>query len=498
MENSRKENSIRNIVCGIINKIVVLFFPFIIRLIIIDKLGSEYLGLSSLFTSILQILNLTELGFSSAIVFSMYKPIAQNDSKTICALMNLYKIVYRVIGLIILITGISLVPFLPKLIKGTYPKDISIYILYFMYLFNTVITYFLFAYKSALLTAHQRNDIISNTQTIIYILQYIMEIIILCAFKNYYLYILVSIFSSILNNLIIAYIVNKKYPNYKGKGKLSLSLQDDIKKRTIGLMIHKLCQTSRNSLDNIFISAFLGLNVVAKYGNYYTIMATFTGILTIIPSSILPSVGNSIVTEKKEKNYNDMNKFNFIYMWISGLCTIILLCLYQPIMKLWMGGEYLFNYGIVILFCIYFYVLKMGDIRGTYSDAKGLWWENRYRAIIESIANIILNFILVKYMGIYGIILGTLISLFIINFLYGSQILFKYYFTNQKKSEYFIRHLFYAFVTLVNSIITLRICTLITIDGIVGTLLKLIICLILSNIIYLLAYFKTNYYKKLK
>ena len=488
----RTKNAIRNIIWGLVNKVIVLVFPFIIRTILIKKLGSEYLGLSSLFTSILEVLNLTELGFSSAIVFSMYKPIAENDTKTICALMNLYKKIYRIIGTIILVIGLAITPFLTNLISGTYPDDINIYVLYLIYLFNTSITYFMFAYKSALLTAHQRTDITSNVHTIMYIIKYLLQIIVLVTLKNYYVYVLTITVTSIANNIVVAYITNKKYPQYVCKGDITEEEKTNIKKRVGGLMIQKVCATTRNSLDSIFISAYLGLTVVAMYSNYYSIISAILGISTMLTSAIVAGVGNSIVVDSVEKNYKDMNKFNFMYMWIAGWCTICLACLYQPFMKIWMGEEYMFSYGVVVLFCMYFYALKMGDIRSVYSEAKGLWWESKYRAIAEVIANIALNWILVKFFGVYGIIAGTLISLLIINFGYGSQILFKYYFKEQKVSEYFLTHGKYALVTLIVCIVTYFVCSFISLEGILGLILKGIICVIVPNILYLVIYRKDS------
>lgn len=496
MKGSRTKNAIRNIIFGFINKFVVLLFPFAIKTVIIKTLGSQYLGLNSLFTSILQVLNLAELGFSSAVVYNMYKPIAENDTKTICALMNLYKKIYSIIGIVIIIIGLLLLPFLNHLIKGSYPNDINIYILYLVYLSNTAITYFLFAYKSALLTAHQRSDVTSNIQTITYLLQYVLQIIILFVLKNYYLFIFIQIITTILNNISVALITNKKYPNYKCNGEVDESTKKDIKKRVTGLMVQRICSTTRNSLDSIFISTFLGLNIVAVYSNYYSVMHSIIGIMGIITTAIVAGIGNSIVTETEEKNYKDMNKFNFIYMWLAGWCTICLACLYQPFMKIWMGEQYMFTYGVVILFCIYFYSLKMGDIRAAYSDAKGLWYENRYRAITESIANVVLNIVLGKLFGVYGIIAGTLISLLIINFGYGSQILFKHYFVHQKISDYFTKHGLYALVTLIICIITYSLCSLINIDSILGLLIKTIICIIIPNILYFLIYCKTKIFKE--
>lgn len=495
---SRTKNAVRNIFTGVFNKIIILIFPFLIRTVIIKKLGTEYLGLSSLFTSILQVLNLTELGFSSAIIFSLYKPIAEKDDIKICSLMNFYKKVYRVIGLIILVIGLIVLPFLPNLIKGSYPNDINLYILYLMYLFNTVITYYLFAYKSALLNAMQRNDIINNVNTATITIQYIFQVIILYSTKNYYIYILINIIMNIANNLIIAYTTKKKYPQYICKGEISKDDKKNINKRVYGLMIQKICATTRNSLDSIFLSMFLGLNVVAIYNNYYTIMVAITGILTIITSSITSSIGNSVATESINKNHNDMKKFNFMYMWISGWATVCLLCLFQPFMELWMGKENLLSFISVSLICTYFYTLKLGDVLSSYYAAVGLWYEGRYRAVAETVLNILLNYFLGKLFGVNGIIVATVISMVLINFGYGTTIIFKHYFKNISIFDYFKSHLLYSIVTFIACAITYLLCSKINTTLIVQLFIRAIICIIIPNSIYCICYFNNKEFKQSK
>ncbi len=495
MKIDRTKNATRNMFWGLINKCITLLLPFVLRTIMLKVMGSDYLGLNSIFTSILQVLNLAELGFSSAVVFSMYKPIAEDNKTTICALMNFYKSVYRVIGIVVIIVGIAILPFMKYLIKGSYPSDVNIYILYLIYLFNTALSYFLFAYKSALLNAHQRDDITSNINSLVFIIQYGLQIAAIILFKNYYIYIIIQPVFTVANNIITAVITNKRYPEYICKGRLDKGIIAQIKQQVGGLMIQKLCMTTRNSLDSIIISAFLGLTAVAIYNNYFYIISSLHAILGIILNSLRAGVGNSIAVETVEKNHNDMHKFMFMYAWIAGWCTICLACIYQDFMILWAGEELLFPVYMMILFCIYFYLMSLGDIRNLYMTGAGLWWEGRYRSIMESVANLVLNITLGYFFGVFGIIIATILSLFIINFGYGSHIVFKHYFKNGKLGFFFTKHALYAFITLIIGCITYIICSYIPLSGAMGLLAKGGICIIVPNIGYLLVYSRTKLFK---
>lgn len=495
MKLNRAKNAKRNILFGCMNKFLIIVLPFVLRTVFIYTLGIEYLGLNSLFTSILSVLSLSELGFSSAAVYHMYKPVAQGDVSTVCALLNLYKKVYRVIGAIIFVIGMILIPFLPHFIKGTIPSDINLVYLYIIYLFNTVISYFLFAYLSSILIVYQRDDITSIVNICVTLGLNVAQMIILIVLKDYYTYSLMLPIFTVISNLNTAYIVHKMYPQYKCEGIISKEIIRDIKKRVGGTFIGRACSVSRNSFDSIFISIFLGLTMTAMYNNYYYVVNAVTSFLAIISNAILGGVGNSVVTEAVEKNYQDMNKMNFIYMWISGWCAICLACLLQPFMEIWMGNDLMFPFPVVVLFCIYFYVLKMGDIRTIYVQANGLWWENRYRAVAEVICNILLNYILGKLWGIYGIICATLITLFVINFGYGSQIIFQYYFKNKEVKEYYLYHIKYMAVTFAVAFITYIVCNMIHGSILFVLLGRGMICCLLPNIVYVLVYRKTEIFK---
>lgn len=495
MKLTRTKNTIRNIYWGIINRIIVLVLPFFTRTVIIKFLGADYLGLGSLFTSILHVLSLAELGFSSAVVFSMYKSIANEDKDMICALLNLYKKAYKVIGFLIFIFGIAMIPLLDNFIKGSYPNKINIYLLYIIYLLNTTLSYWLFAYKRSLFAAHQRNDIISRIETVTKIIQNLSQIAVLMIFRNYYLFVIVSIITTILDNFIVAVLSKKQFPEYVCRGKIQESMRKDITKRISGLMITKIASTTRTTFDSIFISSFIGITTVAIYGNYFYIMSSVHSILIIFITAIRAGVGNSMVTESVEKNYQDMKRFNFIYAWISGWCTICLASLYQHFMLLWVGRELMFSTPVMLLFSAYFYILTMGDIRYIYHEAAGLWWEGRYRAILEAIANLVLNLLFVSRWGVFGIVLGTLISMLVINFGYGSTIVFKHYFKNYYVSEFFKQHMLYLVVTCINCIITYLICSFLPGIGLSWFVVKMTICIFLPNVFYFLFYFKTKEFK---
>lgn len=487
MGSSRIRNTVRNTITGFINKFCMILFPFVIRTLMIRYMGAEYLGLNSLFTSILQVLSLAELGISSAIVYCMYKPIAEGDTETICALYNLIKKVYHIIGIIILIVGSALIPFLDHFISGEVPTGIDIYVLYIIYLLNTVISYFLFAYKECLFVAHQRSDISNNIQTIMYIFMYLVQCVAIIVTKNYYVYIIALPICTILINIIKSYQVSKYFPEYVCRGKVDKKTMYGIAKRVCGLMLYKISGVCRTSFDSIVISAFLGLVVLAKYQNYYTIMSAVGSLTIIITTSATASIGDSMATESREKNYENFRTFSMLYSWLSGWCTACLLCLYQPFMKIWMGEEYMFPFGIVILFCIYFYTCKISDVAYTYRQAAGLWWEDKFRPIIEAVANLVLNIVTVKFFGVYGVIISTIITITFINIPWGSYILFNRYF-RKSNVKYMIEILLHAIIALLACVCTWFVCNLLPEYGAMSFVVKTILCIIIPNMIFLLVY----------
>lgn len=500
MKIERTKNASRNIVFGVILKIYTLAVPFLIRTLMIYFMGVEYLGLNSLFTSILQVLNLTELGVGSAMVYSMYKPIVDDDKEKICQLMRLYRTYYRVIGLVIAVVGCILIPFIPNLIAedslATLPPEINVYILYGLNLAATVLSYWLFAYKNCLLDAHQRNDISSKISIVITTLQYGLQIVAII-FANYYIYVIVALATQALKNVITSLITTKMYPDFKPVGKMSKSEIKNINRRILDLFTSKIGGTVTNSFDTIVVSTFLGLTVLAIYQNYFYILTAITGMIYIIFNSCTAGIGNSIISETKEKNYNDFKKFTLLTMWIVAFCTSCFLGLFQPFMQVWVGEELMLEFSFVILFCIYFVFYEMNAFFSLFKDAAGAWHEDRWRPLISSLANLAMNLIFVQFWGLYGVILSTILSQAVISIPWLLHNLFTTIYDKKYFKTYVVNIFFYLIVIIAVSCITYLPCYFVDFDNACITFfVRLIICCIVPNVIFILLYYRTVEFKQ--
>ncbi len=482
------KNASRNLVFGAINKAIAILCPFVTRTVVLHILGTEYLGLNSLFSSILQVLNLSELGFSSAIIYSMYRPVSENDTETVCALLNFYRKVYAAIGVVILILGLCLLPFLPHLISGSYPDDVTLAIPYLLYLGNTVLSYFLFAYMSSLIVVYQRDDIKSRVNAVVTMLMHTAQIIILLTTRNYYLYLLIMPIFTILNNLRIAVVIHRMYPQYHCAGHVSRDTAQNIWMQVGGSFMFKISGTSRHSLDSICLSAFTGLVMTAMYNNYYYIIQAVSSLLSVVSSSFQGGIGNHVATKNEDENYQELKKIDFVYMWAAGWCTICLLCLYQPFMEIWMGRDMLFPFPVIILLCFYFYLTKINDMRTLYLTANGLWYQHRYCSVAEIIGNLVLNITLGRIFGVYGIILATIITVLICG-IWGAAITFKGYFGMDKFHDYLNYQIKYLLTTVGICSVTYLCCVLLPIQN---TLVNLVVragfCIIIPALLWILLY----------
>lgn len=498
MSDTRTKNTKRNLFWGSVSKLVGLILPFVTRTVMIHTLGMRYVGLDSLFVSVLGVLSLAELGFGSALVFSMYKPMAEHDVTTINALLLLYRKCYFVIGTVILILGICILPFLDIFVSGEVPREINLKVLFLVQLFNTVIGYYLFAYKNSIFQAQQRLDF---SQKIAIAMGVILNVIRLCALiicKNYYIYILAGPVATMVQNILIALLARKYFPQFYCEGKINAEAKREIWDKVSGLIFQKIGTVVLTSVDTIVISSFLGLEVLGVYNGYYYIIKMLGGFIAVIQEGLIPSIGNSMVMESKEKNYKDFQKFHVLIIWLLTWWSTCMLCLYQPFIIIWQGEKNTLSLKMVVLFSLYFYLYQAGKTVYMYRTAAGLWRQGRYCSLMAALVNLILNIILVQIIGLPGILISTIIAFVTVNIPYGSWILFKYYFASKKKYFLYLKEMvvYFVFAVFVAGIV-FGICTLLPIEK---PILQLIayggICAVLPNLLFCVLHYKDNNFKK--
>lgn len=473
-----KKNAIKSSFWGIFAKIVMLLFPFIIRTIIIRILGSEYAGLGNLFSSILQVLSLAELGFGSAIVFSMYQPIVEDNKVKQREILNFYKKVYICIGFLILLIGMFVMPFLRFLIKGDIPNDVNIYILYAIYLFDTGISYFLFAYRGALFNAYQRQDISAKVSVSISIIMYIVQILLLVKCKNYYAYVICVPICTLLINIGTYIVAKKNFPDLYPEGDLDKEEKKSIYDKIRALMLHKVGGIVLNSADTIVISAFLGLTILANYNNYYYLLSSVSALIEVLFISLTAGIGNSILIDDdcsiKQRFYNIL----YINASVVTVCTCCFFALYQDFISIWVGKDKLFDIFTVILLCIYFYVHMIRRAILMYRDAAGVWKENQWQPIVSAVFNLVVNIILVQFIGIYGILISSILAQILIDIPWESNIT-----TNavlkENSQKYFAHILVFAMI----SMISMAIIYFIKINLVLNIYLMIVVELIVAILV---------------
>lgn len=405
----RTKYSLRNSVTSFISNIVLLIVTLISQRVFIDILGIEYLGLNGLFSNVLTMLSLFELGIGSAIIYHLYKPLAKNDIKSIKSLVLFYKKTYNIVILVMFLVGLLILPIVPFFAKTN--VNVNIYLVYLLYLIYTLMSYFI-AYKRSLIIADQKNYINNIIHMIYLIILNVLQLVILFITKNYYLYICVKIVCVFLENVVTSIVASKMYPYLKNKEKIELSknIKNDITTKVKALFIHKLSAVIKYGTDSIMISIFFGLKLVGIYTNYYYIMYTVNTIFSGIVSNVSASVGNLLVEKDLNKRYLIFKKINFLNFFISVFTSCCILVLSQDFIKIWVGDKYLLSFFTLVILVINFYQVMMRNTYLTFKDAAGIWVEDRIVPVLEIILNITFSIILLKLFGIVGIFLGTLIS----------------------------------------------------------------------------------------
>lgn len=486
MTMDRAKNAIRNVIAGFYFRFVHMLMPFIIRSVIIKVLGEEYLGLNTLFSSIFTFLNLAEFGFASALTFKMYEPVKNQNYHILSVYASAIKRVYKIVGIIILSLGILILPFLPKFINGNCPSDVNIYVLYMIYLANTIIPYLSTGYCTSIFTAFQRMDISNIINANITLALNLIQILILLFTRAYYPYILCLPLFTILNNTVLYYFKNKQYREINTNYKIDKSILRETYSSAGALFGHSLNYVIVSAADNIVISSFLGLSVLAMYGNYYTILSAVLGLIDIVIQSCMPSIGNLLLDHDEEHEFFIFKAISFLSYWISGWCAVCLLCLYQPFMNIWMGSNMLLPFSTVILFAMYLYSYKARATIILFENAAGMWKADFLKPYVSAIANTILNILLVKMVGLNGVLISTIIAFIVISFPWESNVLLNSRYPSYK-NHFYREFIIYVVMNLFLSIVTYNSCILITSNNNFFILiLRGLICLLLPNILWMI------------
>lgn len=495
----RTKNSIKNTIVSFISYFLTIVIGLISQKFFIETLGNEYLGINGLFSNIISMLGIAELGVGSAIIYHLYKPIAENDIKKIKALMNFYKNCYNIIAIIIFILGLMITPILKFFIENI-TVDINLNLVYILFIIEIVCSYLL-SYKRSIINAYQKNYLVNFIHIAYLILLNTLEIIILLITKNYYLYLIIKIAMRILENIGITLLANKLYPYLKNNNELlDPKTKKDIFKKVKALFFHKIGGFVVLGTDNIIISKFIGIIEVGLYSNYNMIIDAIEKLFGQILKVITPSVGNMLVSATGEKNFEVFKKIRFLNFWIATFSSISLLIVMDSFINIWIGKEYLLSSSVLIILVLNYHIKSMRSSYMIFKDAAGIYYEDRYIPLLESLLNIVFSLFFLKLFGLAGVFIGTIISSLALYGISYPKYVYKKIFSRTYK-DYIKETLGYFALFLVIAFLTFNIAKLIVIKNpFLSLIINCLISLSIPNIIMLIIFWKNNnlkYYKGL-
>lgn len=416
---SRIVNSAVNLASGFIYRMVITLSGFVVRSVFIHYLSADYLGVNGLYSNILSMLSLADLGFGTAMNYCLYKPLAEKDTAKIIQLLQLYKKVYVVIGTVIFCIGMSLVPFLDILIKNP-PNIDGLTFYYVLYLLNSCMSYWFFAYRNSLISADQKAYIVSSYHTIFTLIKSVLQIVLLMVSHSFTIYLLTQMGCTIAQNVALAIKVKQLYPVFgqKCKERLPADERKAIFTNVAALSLNRIAHVALNGTDNMIISAFVGIRWVGLLSNYSLITEAITGILTQVTGAITSSLGNFFAKEDNDAGYHLFCRVNFLNYWLYGYSFVAFVILLNPFITIWLGVEYILSEEIVIAIATNFFVAGIMNTLWTFRSTLGLFSQGKYRPLIVATINIVLSICLSFIWGVFGVLIATSISRACVNLWY--------------------------------------------------------------------------------
>lgn len=493
----RTEKSIKNISYALVGQVSALIISFILRMVFVNSLGKEYLGVDSLFISIVSMLSLAELGVGSAINYSLYKPIADNDVEKIKSLMFFYKKIYSAIGVIIFVIGIIITPLVINS-NGHSIENIGLFFIIFV--LNSSLSYF-YSYKKTLVVADQHRHITIVYRYFFYFVMVLIQCLFLLIYKSYLAYLVTMLIFTFLENYSMSKKADKLYPYLKDKTAEYLTKGDkrEILKNTYAMSFHKIGGVVVNSTDNIVITKFLGLSVVGIYSNFLLITNSLNMIFGQIFSSVIASVGNLGVAENSERVEKTFETIFFYCFLVVSFSTVMLITLLNPFVKLWVGESFAISEVTIVFIGLNFFIVQIRRAVLTFRDALGLYWFDRYKPLIESLLNILLSIYFVKLYGLSGVLIGTIISMILTSVWIEPYVLYKHAF-NKNPFGYLLKLIFYTSITVLLGFISLLLKKVILGIGISNYYLEFLILgfssMALFLALFLIIFFRNKHLKQ--
>ena len=493
-EKSRTKNALLNILFGYIAQIGIFVLSFVGRKVFLHFLSADYLGINGLYSNILTILSLAELGLDTAVVYSLYKPVAEHDTVLISSLLKFFKKVYYILALVIFAVGLCLIPFLRFLITSDLPT-IDLIVFYALFLVNTVISYFV-AHKVALLSASQEQRIQKIVLLSVNLILQSMYILVLLILKNYYAYIIVTVCSTFLSNVILSTVCSKLHPEVFKESETVSFDKTPIKKRIFSTFLYKIGGVLITSTDNILISVLVSTLAVGYYSNYYIVVSAIQAFIAIITTSMIAGIGNLAAKGNTEDQKKLFDMMLFFYHTVGALGLIGFSLLFNNLISIWLGSEYLFNNLTVFIIALNFYLANAISPVWMFRESNGMFNEVKYILLIRAAFNILFSIIFGILWGVFGIFLATALSLVMTNFWIEPRILSKKVF-HRPQRIYWFKQLKYFCATC----LAFAACFFATYylgNSILMLVLKAIIICLIVGLVFLLSNYKTAEFKKLK
>lgn len=491
----RVNNSIKNVIVSILSNLVSISIGFACQIIFAKTLGPDYLGINGLFTNIMSMLAVVELGLGSAIIYNLYRPISVNDVEKIKSWMFFYKKSYHIIAIIIFIIGLAVVPFLQTIVGPTSIKA-SIYVIYFLFLSDCVCSYLL-SYKRSILYAQQKNYIVNLVHILYLIIMNIFQIMVMLLTKNYYLYLILKIIMRIAENVVITLLADRLYPYLKDKKVFEITSDEktNVFQKIKALFFHKVAGFVVSGTDNIIISTFLGVKMVGLYSNYLLVITAVTTVLNQVFTSLTASVGNLLVTSTTEKNYVVFCRIRFLNYLLSSFCTVSMIILMQAFISIFFGEKYLLSNTTLIVLGINFYLQTTRLSYLSFKEAAGIFYEDRFVPVLESVVNITFSIMLLKFFGIAGVFMGTVLSNLVLHLYSYPKYVYKKLF-NRSYLNYYKEMISYLLIAFISGLLTYALSiTIVLSNAILDFVLNIVICLLIPNLFNIFVFKDTKEFK---